>query len=168
MGTTILENWACLLRLHLWPTASPGIYRLTKMHVLGCFKNSTLHPWWSARTSCVFLWCSVCGVQSLSCSFSGVISGLFSCCVCLVGQSCSILCDSRLLCPWDSPGKDTGVGCHALLQGIFPTQGSNPGLLHCRQILFQLSYKGSPQTPRCSVISSTHNTLISQHADLVL
>ena len=75
---------------------------------------------------------------------------------------------TSLLCPWDFPGKDTGVGFQFLLQGILPTQGSNPGLLHCRQILFQLSYKGSPQTPRCSVISSTHNTLISQHADLVL
>ena len=37
---------------------------------------------------------------------------------------------TRLLCPWDSPGMNTGVGCHALLQGIFPTQGSNPSLLH--------------------------------------
>ena len=44
----------------------------------------------------------------------------------------------------DSPGKNTGVGCHFLLQGIFLTQESNPGLLHCRQILCQLSYKGSP------------------------
>ena len=43
---------------------------------------------------------------------------------------------SRLLCPWDSPGKSTRVGCHALLQEIFPTQGSNPGLLRCRQILY--------------------------------
>ena len=42
-----------------------------------------------------------------------------------------------------SPGKNTVVGCHALLQGIFPTQGSNPGLLHGRQILYQLSYQGS-------------------------
>ena len=42
----------------------------------------------------------------------------------------------KLLCPWDSPGKNSGVGCHFLLQGIFPTQGSNPGLLHCRQILY--------------------------------
>ena len=50
---------------------------------------------------------------------------------------------TRLLCPWDFPGKETGVGCHFLLQGIFPTQGSNPGLLHCRQILYWLSYKGS-------------------------
>ena len=41
---------------------------------------------------------------------------------------------ARLLCPWDSPGKKTQVGCHFLLRGIFPTQGSNPGLLHCRHI----------------------------------
>ena len=44
---------------------------------------------------------------------------------------------------WNSPGKDTGVGCYFLLQGIFPTQGSNMGLLHCRQILYLLNYKGS-------------------------
>ena len=67
--------------------------------------------------------------------------------------SCLVVSDSlwphglqpiRLLCPWSSPGKNTGVGCHALLQGIFPTQGSNPGLLHCRQILW-LSHQGSPR-----------------------
>ena len=46
----------------------------------------------------------------------------------------------------DSPGKNTRLGCHALLQGIFPTQGSNPGLPHCRRILYQLSYHGSPYT----------------------
>ena len=41
---------------------------------------------------------------------------------------------SRLLCPWDSSGKNTREGCHALFQGIFLAQGSNPHLLHCRQI----------------------------------
>ena len=45
----------------------------------------------------------------------------------------------------DSPGKNTGVGYHAFLRGIFPTQESNPGLLHCRQILYQLSFQGSPR-----------------------
>ena len=50
---------------------------------------------------------------------------------------------TRLLCPWDFAGKNTGEGCHFLFQGIFLTQGSNPGLLHCRQILYQLSHKGS-------------------------
>ena len=49
-----------------------------------------------------------------------------------------------LLHPWDSPGKNAGVGCYFLLQRIFPTQELNPGLLHCRQILYQLNYEGSP------------------------
>ena len=44
----------------------------------------------------------------------------------------------------DSPGKNTGLGCHALLQGIFPTQGLNPDLWPCRQILYHLSHQGSP------------------------
>ena len=63
--------------------------------------------------------------------------------------SCSVMSDSllthelyptRLLCPWDFPGKNTGVGCHALLQGICQTQGLNQGLLHGRQILYHLSH----------------------------
>jgi len=47
--------------------------------------------------------------------------------------------------PRDSSGKNTGVGCHALLQRIFPTQGLNPGLPHCRQILYHLSHQGRPR-----------------------
>ena len=64
-----------------------------------------------------------------------------------VTQSCLTLCnpmDTRLLCPWDFLGKSTGVDCHFLLQEIFPTQGLNPGLLHCRQMLYHLSHQGSP------------------------
>ena len=68
----------------------------------------------------------------------------------LVVQSCPTLC--RLIdcsplvsCPWNSPGKNTGVGSHSLLQAIFPTQESNPGLLHCRWILYQLSHRGNPR-----------------------
>ena len=49
------------------------------------------------------------------------------------------------LCPWDSPGKNTEVGCHALLQEIFPNKGLNPGLLLCRRILYHLSHQGSPR-----------------------
>ena len=48
-----------------------------------------------------------------------------------------------LYSPWDSPGQNTGVGSHSLLQQVFPTQGSNPGLLLCRWILYQLSHEGS-------------------------
>ena len=63
----------------------------------------------------------------------------------LVAQSCLTLrahnlWPTRLLCPWNSPGKSAGVGSHSLLQRIFPTQGSNPGLSHCRQILYRLSH----------------------------
>ena len=71
---------------------------------------------------------------------------------CLVDQSRLTLCDPLDCSPpgssvhGDSPGKNTGVGCHALLQGIFPTQGLNPGLPHCRQILYHLSHQKSPRT----------------------
>ena len=47
--------------------------------------------------------------------------------------------------PWNSPGQNTGVDSLSLLQGIFPTQGLNPGLPHCRWILYQLSHKGNPR-----------------------
>ena len=75
-----------------------------------------------------------------------------SICVCSVAQLCLTLfntiglCPSRLLCPWNFPGKNTGVGCHFLLQGIIPTQGSNLSLLcllDCRRILYLLNYQGS-------------------------
>ena len=63
-----------------------------------------------------------------------------------VAQSCPTLCDPHgLYSPWSSPGQNTGVGSLSLLQGIFPTQGSNPGLPHCRWILYQLSHKGRPK-----------------------
>ena len=50
---------------------------------------------------------------------------------------------TRLPHPWDSPGKNTGVGCHSVLQGIFPTQGLNPVLSHCRRVLYHLSHQGN-------------------------
>ena len=69
-----------------------------------------------------------------------------------VNVSCSVVSDSlpphglwpSILHPWDSPGKNTGVGCLSLLQGIFLTQGSNLSLLHCRQFLYRLSPGRSP------------------------
>ena len=67
-----------------------------------------------------------------------------------VAQSCPTLCDHgdhmdciRLLHPWDFPGKSTRVDCHFLLQGIFPTQGSNPSLPHCREMLYHLSHQAT-------------------------
>ena len=66
-----------------------------------------------------------------------------------VSESLSVMSDPLqphgLYGPWNSLGQNTGVGSLSLLQGIFPTQGSNPGIPHHRQILYQLSYKGSPR-----------------------
>ena len=59
-----------------------------------------------------------------------------------VAQSSLTLCDPHVLySPWNSPGKNTGIGSLSFLQGNFPTQGSNPGLPHCRRVLYQLSHK---------------------------
>ena len=71
-----------------------------------------------------------------------------SVCVCVRAQLCLTLCDPMdcslpVSSVRDSPGKNTGMGCHILLQGMFPTRGLNPGLPHCRQILHRLSHQGS-------------------------
>ena len=68
-----------------------------------------------------------------------------------ITQLCPTLYDPMGYSPWNSPGQNTGVGSLSLLQGIFPTQGLNPGLLRCRQILYQLSYEGSPIIMRLSL-----------------
>ena len=132
---TVLEYACCFLKLkeetHLlcvW-----GYIIRSKLNWRG--KGSTLGErrpvlWWS----CPFMWARSCVV--LCCAV-----------LCLVTQLCLTFCDSMDCSPpgssvhGNSPGKDTGLGCHALLQGIFPTQGKNPGLLHCRRILYHLSHQ---------------------------
>ena len=73
---------------------------------------------------------------------------IFLSCPCMLSRS--VMSDSmqshglqptKLLCPWDFPGKNTGVGCHFFLQEIFPTQGLTPGLPHYRQTLYPLSHQ---------------------------
>ena len=66
---------------------------------------------------------------------------LYICSLCLCRSVVSNSLWTPRTGPWNSPGQNTGVGSLSLLQGIFPTQGSNPGLPHCRRILFQLSHK---------------------------
>ena len=69
--------------------------------------------------------------------------------LCPESESHSVVSNSlqphELFSSWNSPGQNTGVEYFSLFQGIFPTQGSNPGFLHCRQILYQLSHQGSPR-----------------------
>ena len=60
-----------------------------------------------------------------------------------IAQSCLTLCDRMEYSSWNSPDQNTRVGSHCVLQGIFPTQGSNPGVPHCRRVLYQLSHQGS-------------------------
>ena len=85
--------------------------------------------------------------SSSSLSAIRVVSSAY---LCFVAQSCLTICNPMDCSPpgssvhGDSPGKNTGVGCHVLLHGIFPTQGLNPGLPLCMQILCHLSHQGSP------------------------
>ena len=81
------------------------------------------------------------------------LHALIHCAMQLLAQLCPTLCDPEDCSPpgssvhGDSPSKHMGVGCHALLQGIIPTQGMNPGLPHSRWILYPLSHQGSPEWP---------------------
>ena len=99
---------------------------------------------WMCSLSWLGWWFPMCiCINTLSCS----------CCLIVKEkkerESCSVVSDSLrphgLYSPWNSQGQNTGVGSLSLLQKIFPTQGSNPGLPHCRWILYQLSHKGSPR-----------------------
>ena len=98
-----------------------------------CFRNKS-------GLQSIFSSCRVCPINSACCALLR-----------LVAQSCLTLLDPMDCSPpgssvhGDSAGKNTRVGCHVLHQGIFPMQGSNPGLPHCRRILYQLSYQGSPR-----------------------
>ena len=91
-----------------------------------------------------FIWVKVC--KSIQNNVWQKVS-LFSVSFSVVSNSLRPhgLYPARLLWSWNSPGKNTGVGRHSLLQGIFPAQGLNPGLPHCRQILYLLSHLGSPR-----------------------
>ena len=93
----------------------------------------------------------VCGLQKLWCTgFSGIFpdqdQNHFPCTDRQILFHCTTTdcIPPGSSVPGDSSGKNTGVGCHALLQGIFPTQGLNPGLLHCRQILYRVRHQVSP------------------------
>ena len=83
---------------------------------------------------------------------------IFNCASCLVAQSCLTVCDTMDCSPFGSSvhgilhGKNTGVGGHSLLQGIFLTQESNLGLLHCRQMLYHLSHHAQNSLSQASAI----------------
>ena len=82
-----------------------------------------------------------------------------------VAQSCLTLCDPMDF-PWNSLGQNTGVGSLSVLQGIFLTQESNQGLLHCRRILYQLSYQRSQSLRQLKQLSSSSSSLLGNSRPL--
>ena len=94
------------------------------------FKNTLLDE------TCVCVCVSVC-----VCIYTHIYTYIYVCVCSVISNS---LQPHGLYSPWNSPGQNNGVGGHSLLQGIFPTQGSNPGLPHFRQILYHLSHQGNP------------------------
>ena len=136
-------------------TAQVSVGPWPPVETLGCHvkeKAQTPVGWWR-KTFCVRTHCSrvcmcVCAVCFLVLPNSAGLQTLESASV-----SHSVVSDSlgtmdyrpaRLLCPRHSPGKNTGVGCHSHLQGIFSTKGMNPGLPHYRQILYCVSHQERP------------------------
>ena len=118
---------------------------------VGREKGTLKHCWWDCK-SVQPLWKTLCRfLRKLKVGLSYDPEILFLRYTKNVGEreSHSVMSDSlqpQGLCSlWNSPGQNTGVGILSLLQGIFPTQGLNPGLPHSRQILYQLSHNGSPR-----------------------
>ena len=158
------DSWMASLTQWTWVWASSGICWWTgKPGVLQSMRQQRVrHDWATELTELnwypnktVIKYCElpVCLVLiiSLSC-FIFLLILMPTCRHAQLFQSCLTLCGPMdysppgSSCPWDSPGKNTEVGCHALLQGIFPTQEWNPCLLHCRQILYSLRHLGSPSS----------------------
>ena len=95
----------------------------------------------------------------MDCSPSGSsVHGIFQAIVLGWG---AIAFSNRLYSPWNFPGQKTGVCSHSLLQGFFPTQGSSPGLLHCRQILYHLSHQGHLSLSKEGANTLCWNTVLS-------
>ena len=153
--------WTATLQASLSSTISQSFLKLKSIesvmlsnHLILCCPLSSCPQSFSASRSFAMSWLLTSGGQNIGASASILpmnIQGWFPLVVVAVSftQSCPTLWPhglwpARLLCPWDSPGKDVGVDCHSLLQKILLTQGLNPGLLHCSQILYHVSYREDP------------------------
>ena len=123
------------------------------IYTFQCYSLHLFHTFLSSHPLLFLLCPQICSLHlCLSfCPANRFNSTIFLDSICLVAQSCLTPCDSMDCSPpgssihEDSPGKNTGVGCRAILQGICPTQGSNPDFLHCRRS--HLSHQGSSLDP---------------------
>ena len=146
-GEFLMINW---LRRKLPQYLAPSKSGLPQSPI-----SNKEHPWnllWREVTLSDDYFClSTLSTQRNSQNYGSIVSHGQGLMVTLDGQSesHSVMSDPLwphgLYSPRNSPGQNTGVGSHSLFQGIFPTQGSNPGVPHCRQILYQLSHHGSPR-----------------------
>ena len=119
------------------------------MYIFPCYSLTSSHPFFPPLCPQV---CSLC-LCLHCCPANRFISTIFLDSMKVkVIQLCLTLCD-LMDCPWNSLGQNTGVVSLSLLQGIFPTQGSIPSVLHSRQILYQLSHKGIPRITGVSSLS---------------
>ena len=144
------QKWACVLSCfsHVWLLVTLWTVACQAHLSIGFSRQVGYHPLLQGiflipGLNLLLLCLLHCQAGSLPLAPPGKPHSQFMC------ESRSVVSDSLhphgLYSPWNSPGQNTGVGSLSLLQGIFPTQGSNPGLPHCRQILYQLSHKGSPR-----------------------
>ena len=110
----------------------------------GCYTKIP-YPWWLTHTKILLLKFMKTGNLRTGCQHANRVLGSYWRPVLIVKVSHSVMSNSLwphgLYSPWNSPGQNTRVGSLSLLQGIFPTQGLSPGLLHCRWILYQLSHR---------------------------
>ena len=146
-GEFLMISW---LRGKLPQYLAPSTSGLSQSHI-----SNKEHPWntlWREITLADYYFClSTLSTQRNGQNYGSMVSHGQGLEVTLDGQSesHSVMSDPLwphgLYSPWNSPGQHTGVGSCSLLQGVFPIQGSNPGLLHCRWILYQLSHLGSHQ-----------------------
>ena len=136
------------------------------MYVNLCLSYQVVAPWrglraclkpscWLLRSLWREMWIEVVNCESVQ---------LFSC-ILLFGTPQTVVQSARLFCPWNSPGKNTGVVSHSLLQGIFLTQRLKAGLLNCRLILYCLSHQGSPDKSRFFIASLSLVILMNEHSD---
>ena len=117
----------------------------------GGFQDRTMRSFGGKRGIGKNSWRRLSGMLPPTATDSIMKRRFFHLCVCV----CVCVCmDEWLLCPWGSPRKNTRADCHALLQGIVPTPGRNPGLPHCRQILHQLSHQGRRQNHKAYILNS--------------
>ena len=128
-----LSNQGCLILQHIcW------ILDLIRQHI--CMYLVCVHD---PFCTTAYLWANN---NSIDTNSEMILTVSFFLEYCISRSVCPTLCDPMDSSPpdyWDFPAKNTGVGCHFLLQGIFPTQGSNPDLPHCRRNLYHLSHQGS-------------------------